>query len=100
MHSKINLCILLCYYFCRDMEIDDSRPLVKTDISDLDMIFETFQCNDLFKKGRDTVARKVVPIVSMWHCTLYHKFFIVLILASLLPCLISLVMPIKSSLLL
>lgn len=48
------------------MDIGDSRKsVVKTDISELDMILETCQYNGLFNKGRDKVGRMVIPIVSV-----------------------------------
>lgn len=53
--SKINICNL-SFYIYKEEIYDSTRSLVKTDISELDMMLEICQCKDLYNKARGTVA--------------------------------------------
>lgn len=55
-NSKMNICNLPYVYVCKEKEICNSRrSLLKTGVSELDMMLEICQCNDLFNQVRSTV---------------------------------------------
>lgn len=55
-HSKMNICNRPYVYVCKEKQICDSRrSLLKTGISEVDMMLEICQCNDLFHQARGTV---------------------------------------------